>query len=136
MRPDLIESASELASGHADVIKTHHNDTALVRELRSLGKVIEPLKDFHKDEVRELGATLGLPDEIVHRHPFPGPGLAIRIICANEPFMDETFQSTEHLLDEIVAEFNQKFETAILSTLLPIKSVGVQGKDLVFYLLQ
>uniref|UniRef100_A0A914DWN0 GMP synthase (glutamine-hydrolyzing) n=1 Tax=Acrobeloides nanus TaxID=290746 RepID=A0A914DWN0_9BILA len=127
LRPDLIESASELASGHADVIKTHHNDTALVRELRSLGKVIEPLKDFHKDEVRELGATLGLPEEIVHRHPFPGPGLAIRIICATEPFIEESFQSTEHLLNEIIDEFNKKFRTAIVSTLLPIKSVGVQG---------
>ncbi|EPB66226.1 GMP synthase domain protein [Ancylostoma ceylanicum] len=82
LRPDLIESASELASGHADTIKTHHNDTALVRELRASGRVIEPLKDFHKDEVRELGRSLGLPDELVDRQPFPGPGLAIRIICA------------------------------------------------------
>ncbi|VDK32049.1 unnamed protein product, partial [Anisakis simplex] len=72
LRPDLIESASSLASGHADTIKTHHNDTALVRELRDLGKVIEPLKDFHKDEVRELGESLGLPKSIVMRHPFPG----------------------------------------------------------------
>ncbi|KJH52593.1 GMP synthase domain protein [Dictyocaulus viviparus] len=82
LRPDLIESASELASQHADTIKTHHNDTTLVRELRASGRVIEPLKDFHKDEVRELGRSLGLPEDLVHRHPFPGPGLAIRIICA------------------------------------------------------
>lgn len=84
LRPDLIESASSLASGHADTIKTHHNDTFLVRELRKLGKVVEPLKDFHKDEVRELGRDLGLPEDIVQRHPFPGPGLAIRILCASE----------------------------------------------------
>ncbi|CAB3404162.1 unnamed protein product [Caenorhabditis bovis] len=86
LRPDLIESASLLASGHADMIKTHHNDTELVRELRRKGRVIEPLKDFHKDEVRELGKSLGLPEEIVQRHPFPGPGLAIRIICAEVCF--------------------------------------------------
>ncbi|CAI2338382.1 unnamed protein product [Caenorhabditis sp. 36 PRJEB53466] len=84
LRPDLIESASALASGHADTIKTHHNDTELVRELRKEGKVVEPLKDFHKDEVRELGRDLGLPEDILQRHPFPGPGLAIRILCASD----------------------------------------------------
>uniref|UniRef100_UPI001EAF7F15 GMP synthase [glutamine-hydrolyzing]-like isoform X2 n=1 Tax=Oncorhynchus gorbuscha TaxID=8017 RepID=UPI001EAF7F15 len=81
LRPDLIESASHLASGKAEVIKTHHNDTELIRKLRDEGKVIEPLKDFHKDEVRALGRELGLPEGIVCRHPFPGPGLAIRVIC-------------------------------------------------------
>ncbi len=64
--------------GHADCIKTHHNDTELVRKLRELGRVVEPLRDFHKDEVRALGRDLGLPAEITDRHPFPGPGLAIR----------------------------------------------------------
>lgn len=72
LRPDLIESASALTSAHADTIKTHHNDTQLVRALRDLGKVIEPLRDFHKDEVRQLGTDLGLPAAIVQRHPFPG----------------------------------------------------------------
>ncbi|CAF90658.1 unnamed protein product [Tetraodon nigroviridis] len=76
LRPDLIESASHLASGKADVIKTHHNDTELIRKLRDEGKVIEPLKDFHKDEVRALGRELGLPEEIVSRHPFPGKSSA------------------------------------------------------------
>lgn len=55
LRPDLIESASSLASSKADVIKTHHNDSELVRQLRDAGRVVEPLKDFHKDEVRALG---------------------------------------------------------------------------------
>lgn len=86
LRPDLIESASHLASSNADVIKTHHNDTALVREWRAAGRIIEPLKDYHKDEVRALGTDLGLPAELVWRQPFPGPGLAVRIICANEPY--------------------------------------------------
>lgn len=72
LRPDLIESASELASGKADAIKTHHNDTELVRELRKQGRVVEPLRDFHKDEVRSIGKDLGLPAELVQRHPFPG----------------------------------------------------------------
>lgn len=72
LRPDLIESASELASSKADAIKTHHNDTDLVRELRKKGRVVEPLKDFHKDEVRQIGRDLDLPPELVNRHPFPG----------------------------------------------------------------
>ena len=59
LRPDLIESASSLASSKAHVIKTHHNDTTLVRSMRNKGLVVEPLKDFHKDEVRILGESLG-----------------------------------------------------------------------------
>lgn len=95
LRPDLIESASELVSKNADTIKTHHNDTELVRQLRAAGRVVEPLKDFHKDEVRKLGRDLGLPDALVDRHPFPGPGLAIRILCAQEPFMEKDFAETQ-----------------------------------------
>ena len=85
LRPDLIESASHLVSGsgNADCIKTHHNDTQLVRALRNQGRIIEPLQDYHKDEVRKLGIELGLPEFLVWRQPFPGPGLAIRILCAN-----------------------------------------------------
>ncbi|VDK50787.1 unnamed protein product, partial [Cylicostephanus goldi] len=153
LRPDLIESASELASAHADTIKTHHNDTILVRELRSLGRVIEPLKDFHKDEVRELGRTLGLPDDIVNRQPFPGPGLAIRIICAQKPHICNDFATTHQCLNVLTNlsrqpatpaenEFREKMLEAMTgweitelmsqsftmsATLLPIKSVGVQG---------
>ena len=66
-----------MASGQADVIKTHHNDTDLVRQLRQRKKVIEPLSDFHKDEVRRLGADLNLPNELTQRHPFPGNYLFI-----------------------------------------------------------
>ncbi|PAV82858.1 hypothetical protein WR25_21133 [Diploscapter pachys] len=155
LRPDLIESASSLASGHADTIKTHHNDTALVRELRAQGRVIEPLKDFHKDEVRELGRDLGLPNDIVQRHPFPGPGLAIRIICAEKPYRCGSFDMIQSHLNiltnlaanpasEVELKVKQKMISAltdvqcdllmrsssvisITTTLLPIQSVGVQG---------
>uniref|UniRef100_A0A7I4Y1S6 GMP synthase (glutamine-hydrolyzing) n=1 Tax=Haemonchus contortus TaxID=6289 RepID=A0A7I4Y1S6_HAECO len=153
LRPDLIESASEIASGHADVIKTHHNDTALVRELRASGRVIEPLKDFHKDEVRELGRTLGLPEQLVNRQPFPGPGLAIRIICAQKPHICNDFGTTHQCLNVLTnlrrqpataleVEYREKMLAAmngweiselmtqsfvINATLLPIKTVGVQG---------
>lgn len=102
LRPDLIESASALASSNADAIKTHHNDTELVRQLREKGRVVEPLKDFHKDEVRILGQDLGLPSELVQRHPFPGPGIAVRIICAEEPFMEKDFAETQVLVKVIV----------------------------------
>lgn len=95
LRPDLIESASELVSKNADTIKTHHNDTEMVRQLRAAGRVIEPLKDFHKDEVRRIGHDLGLPEALVNRHPFPGPGLAIRILCAAEPYMERDFAETQ-----------------------------------------
>ncbi|XP_071146838.1 GMP synthase [glutamine-hydrolyzing]-like [Mytilus edulis] len=153
LRPDLIESASELASGKADAIKTHHNDTELVRELRKQGRVVEPLKDFHKDEVRQIGKDLGLPDEMVQRHPFPGPGLAIRVICGDHPYMCKDFGETSVLLRFIV-DYENALKTPHLlitrikdstteeereelkrisskcnltSTLLPIKTVGVQG---------
>lgn len=102
LRPDLIESASSLASSTADAIKTHHNDTELVRKLRDQGRVVEPLKDFHKDEVRILGRDLGLPEELVERHPFPGPGLAVRILCADEPYIEKDFNETTILLKLIV----------------------------------
>ncbi|XP_017589899.1 PREDICTED: GMP synthase [glutamine-hydrolyzing] [Corvus brachyrhynchos] len=153
LRPDLIESASLVASGKAEVIKTHHNDTELIRKLREEGKVIEPLKDFHKDEVRVLGRELGLPEELVCRHPFPGPGLAIRVICAEEPYVCKDFPETNNIL-KIVADFSASVKKphtllqrvkactseedqeklmqitslhSLNAFLLPIKTVGVQG---------
>ncbi|XP_031552012.1 GMP synthase [glutamine-hydrolyzing]-like [Actinia tenebrosa] len=153
LRPDLIESASHLASSKACAIKTHHNDTEIVRILRESGRVVEPLKDFHKDEVRQLGIELGLPQSIVQRHPFPGPGLAIRVICGEEPYQGNDFAETNIVLGQIVdfaaavlkphsllrrvknstteeerdvlMQITSKFK--IIATLLPIKSVGVQG---------
>lgn len=153
LRPDLIESASSLASNRADAIKTHHNDTDLVRLLREQGRVVEPLRDFHKDEVRIMGQELGLPLELVQRHPFPGPGLAVRVICSEEPYMEKDFSETSVLVKVVIDYANsvqkkhalinrvqtgttdeervflmavsQKYQ--LVSTLLPIKSVGVQG---------
>lgn len=153
LRPDLIESASTLASGNANTIKTHHNDSQLVRLLREKGRVIEPLKDFHKDEVRQLGTELGLPDALVQRHPFPGPGLAIRVLCAQEKYSCKDFSEISNLLGFIVNYSNAlkkphpllnriqnglpEIEIQMLkdissthtftSTLLPIRTVGVQG---------
>jgi len=121
LRPDLIESASTIASSKADVIKTHHNDTALVRELRKKGMVVEPLKDYHKDEVRVLGKSLGLPDELVWRQPFPGPGLGVRIICADKPYINDDFGMINQQLKDYYAN------DSISATLLPIQTVGVQG---------
>lgn len=120
LRPDLIESASTLASSKAQVIKTHHNDTQLVREKRARGEIVEPLTEYHKDEVRKVGRDLGLPDDIVERQPFPGPGLAVRIICAEKPYREEDF--------DILHEQLKGFSTPdIAATLLPIQTVGVQG---------
>ena len=153
----MIESASHLASSRADAIKTHHNDSEMVRQLRLHGRVVEPLKDFHKDEVRNLGRELGLPVELLERHPFPGPGLAIRILCAEEPFMEADFGETQVLVRLLVDYANAAAkEHALLNrieaatseeerhtledlsirsqynaTLLPIRTVGVQVSSLI-----
>ncbi len=78
--PDTIESGG---TEHADKIKTHHNRVDLIQEMIDQGKIIEPLKDLYKDEVRELGKELGISKALLERHPFPGPGLAIRALCSN-----------------------------------------------------
>ena len=122
LRPDLIESASKLASSNATTIKTHHNDTDLVRKLRDQGRVIEPLKEYHKDEVRKLGESLKLPDDIILRQPFPGPGLAVRVICADNPIMGDNYSSIQQELTNFCTN-------GISASVLPIHTVGVQGDD-------
>jgi GMP synthase (glutamine-hydrolysing) len=124
LRPDLIESGSHLASAKADVIKTHHNDTALVRELRAQGKIVEPLRDFHKDEVRELGEALGLPKHLVWRQPFPGPGLAIRVLCSDgTPALPP--QASD--IEKIKGLVKKHASLAYSVVQLPVLTVGVQG---------
>jgi GMP synthase (glutamine-hydrolysing) len=124
LRPDLIESGSSLASNKADTIKTHHNDTEAVRELRQKNYVVEPLQQMYKDQVRALGKRLGLPDSLVQRHPFPGPGLAIRVICSDSPFK---LANHDQLQKDLDAFLTASGFTDFTAHLLPIQTVGVQG---------
>jgi GMP synthase (glutamine-hydrolysing) len=113
--PDTIETGG---TKNADKIKTHHNRAPEVQKLIDAGKVIEPVADLYKDEVRALGELLGLPHELVWRHPFPGPGLGVRILCAAEDI-------SETIVDEVDAFTLQPKKKPFVQ--LPIKSVGVQG---------
>lgn len=101
--PDTIESGGTAQSA---LIKTHHNRAPGVQRLLDANRIVEPLSSFYKDEVRQLGRELGLPAELLERHPFPGPGLAIRCLCAAS-------DATVRRLDE--------------GWLVPVRSVGVQG---------
>ena len=121
LRPDLIESGNREISTQAHTIKTHHNDVPLIQEQRKKGLIIEPNRDWHKDEVRKIGRMLGLPEELVMRHPFPGPGLAIRTLCTEKPYMTDDFACINAELQEL-AEAD-----GFHAVLLPVQSVGVQG---------
>jgi GMP synthase (glutamine-hydrolysing) len=101
--PDTIESGG---TANAATIKTHHNRVPGVQKLMESGRIVEPLADFYKDEVREIGRELGLPASLLDRHPFPGPGLAIRCLCA------EADEPVRHVPE---------------GWLIPVRSVGVQG---------
>ncbi|MCB1327609.1 MAG: glutamine-hydrolyzing GMP synthase [Spirochaetales bacterium] len=124
--PDTIESG---ATKHSHRIKTHHNRVPAIEELLARGRVVEPLRELYKDEVRRLGSLLGLPEALVMRHPFPGPGLAVRCLCAGgEP----EFSPEEHALQQKLAsgkipELESVRPHAMTATLLPLHSVGVQG---------
>lgn len=121
LRPDLIESGNREVSAQAHTIKTHHNDVPLIQEQRKKGLIIEPNRDWHKDEVRKVGRMLGLPEELVMRHPFPGPGLAIRTLCAEKPYITDDFSCINAELQELAEADGFK------AVLLPVQSVGVQG---------
>jgi GMP synthase (glutamine-hydrolysing) len=123
--PDVIESSSP-KGGPSATIKTHHNVGGLRPNLP--WKLIEPLRELFKDEVRQVGRELGLPEEIVGRHPFPGPGLAIRVLGpVTEQRLDLLRQVDAIYLDEIRAAglYNQIWQA--FAVLLPVKSVGVMG---------
>ncbi len=123
--PDVIESRSA-RGGPSATIKTHHNVGGLPEDMRL--ELIEPLKDLFKDEVRLLGKELGLPDEVVWRHPFPGPGLAVRIIGeVTEERLNLLREADVRFIEEIrKAGFYRKIAQAFV-VLLPVKSVGVMG---------
>lgn len=121
--PDTIESGR---TKNSKLIKTHHNRVPLLLEMIHNGQVIEPLDGLYKDEVRELGEKLGLPHELVWRHPFPGPGLAIRILCSdgkqNKKEMGRLAMKTNSIAKN----------SGLHSFVLPVQSVGVQGDGRTF----
>ena len=127
--PDVIESASNSKS-KASKIKTHHNRVDRILELQAQGKVLEPLAELFKDEVRELGISLGIAPDIVGRHPFPGPGLAVRCPGAIE-------QKKLDIIRECDAIFIGKLHEhgwydkvwQAYAALIPVKTVGVTGDE-------
>ncbi len=121
LRPDLIESGNPQISGFAHKIKTHHNDIELVRRARERGMVVETNWDWHKDEVRQVARMLGLPEEIAGRQPFPGPGLAVRLIADHGEGGVTAEQA--RAVAERVAEWSSAYE----GTVVPVQTVGVQG---------
>ncbi len=127
--PDVIESVS--THGPSATIKTHHNRVAEVLGLLREGRVVEPLRELFKDEVREVGAKLGLPRETLWRHPFPGPGLAIRILGAVEEARLETLRRADRIVvDELKAAglyYDATWQA--FAVLLPVRSVGVMGDE-------
>lgn len=120
--PDTIESAG---TKHADRIKTHHNRVDLILEMIESGNMIEPLAQLYKDEVRELGETLKIPHELIWRHPFPGPGLGVRVLCSDGK-VDVASQMDVDPLNTVTQKDGYK------AAILPIRSVGVQGDERTF----
>ena len=137
--PDIIESGARKTGGKAATIKSHHNLIPFPEGVHF--DLIEPLDHFFKDEVRALGTALGLPDHIVHRQPFPGPGLAIRIIGAVSPEKLEILKNADAIVREELDAYNQRLfeETGernsehscwqYFAVLPDIKSVGVMGDE-------
>ena len=124
--PDVIESASRQEQRTARTIKTHHNVGGLPTDMTF--QLIEPLRSLFKDEVRLVGAALGLPEEIVWRHPFPGPGLAIRIIGEVTWERLETLRRADAIfLEELRAAALYRAVSQAFAVLLPVRSVGVMG---------
>ncbi len=121
---DVIESAA--ASSSSSKIKSHHNVGGLPEKMNL--KLIEPLRELFKDEVREVGKMLGLPPEIINRHPFPGPGLAIRIIGEVTREKADILRRTDKILTDTLRK-HREYEKIwqAFAVLLPVKSVGVKG---------
>ena len=123
--PDVIESAGA-KTGKAHVIKSHHNVGGLPAAMRL--KLVEPLRELFKDEVRRLGMELGLPFEMVYRHPFPGPGLAVRILGEVRKEYADLLRRADHLFIEELRRHDLYDKTSqAFAVFLPVKSVGVMG---------
>ena len=123
--PDVIESRSATGS-QTSKIKSHHNVGGLPRKMNL--KLIEPLKEFFKDEVRVIGKSVGLIDEIRNKHPFPGPGLAIRIIGKITPEKVKILQEADHIfIKELISHKLYSKIWQAYAALLPMKTVGVMG---------
>jgi GMP synthase (glutamine-hydrolysing) len=124
--PDVIESVS--FKGPSATIKSHHNVGGLPKRMRL--KLIEPLRELFKDEVRVVGKELGLPDHVVHRQPFPGPGLAIRMVGEVTKERVHMLQDADHIVREEIerkADFSHIWQS--FAILIPIKTVGVMGDE-------
>ena len=116
--PDTIETGG---SKRADTIKTHHNRVPIIEEMIQKGQVIEPLAELYKVEVRELGRTLGIPASFIDRHPFPGPGIGVRVLCADGPPADQDPAALAALATPVAAKFG------FGALPLPVQSVGVKA---------
>lgn len=127
--PDVIESIS--FKGPSATIKTHHNVGGLLEDMKL--KLIEPLRELFKDEVRALGTNLGIPEELVWRHPFPGPGIAIRILGEVTPEQVAIARQADHIfIEEIKAAGLYRQISQAYAALLPCKAVGVMGDQRVY----
>ena len=123
--PDVIESAGS-KTGKAHVIKSHHNVGGLPETMKL--RLVEPLRELFKDEVRRIGVELGLPAEMVHRHPFPGPGLGVRILGEVTRAAAETLRLADHIFIEELRKAGWYEKTSqAFAVFLPVKSVGVTG---------
>lgn len=120
--PDTIESGG---TKHADKIKTHHNQIDLIKEMTRQGKVIEPLRNLYKDEVRAIGRRFKIAKSLLERHPFPGPGLSIRTLCSDGG--NGIVESAA--INQKIADTIKKMHLTVTGHVLPMKSVGVQGDE-------
>ncbi|MGI9211266.1 MAG: glutamine-hydrolyzing GMP synthase [Methylococcaceae bacterium] len=123
--PDVIESAGS-KTGKAHVIKSHHNVGGLPEQMNL--KLLEPLRELFKDEVRQMGVELGLPSEMVYRHPFPGPGLGVRILGeVKKAYADLLRQADAIFIEELYRHALYDKVSQAFAVFLPVKSVGVMG---------
>ncbi len=123
--PDVIESAGS-KTGKAHLIKTHHNVGGLPEKMHL--KLLEPLRELFKDEVRKLGMELGLPKELVFRHPFPGPGLAVRVLGEiKKEYLEKLRQADSIFIEELRKNNLYQKVSQAFAVFLPVKSVGVLG---------